>query len=147
MTIVNYQYSGDKALNQIIHNSSFIANFTSDNNYRFLGFNVFWSCVTVLNQTGSHGSLYLNQDKKMQNIIWKIESNCSAVQVDSLYFDTIAGKDLLDIAAQEYSGSPLINQIILGSSFVATFRSDGNSERSAFNVSWSCFVDHYGNYG
>ena len=78
----------------------------------------------------------------MQSLKWKIDSNCSAIQLESSYFDIEEG-DFLKIGDQKYSGSPVIDQIIVGSSFIATFRSDGNVTATGFIVFWSCYLGSF----
>lgn len=142
LTIDTKQYSGfeEYTVNQVIHDSSFVAYFTSDFSNRYTGFTIFWSCIPVINQTGSQGSLELGQYDNMQSLNWKIDSNCSVVQLESLYFKTQKGYDFLQIGDKEYSGSLEIDQMIGDSSFEATFRADGYATATGFSVLWSCYV-------
>ena len=106
------------------------------NNRFCLGFPVF----QFLLFKGSYGVIELGEYDNDQRHDWHVDSDCSSIHLVSTHFDIEGCCDLLTIAGLEFSGSPVINRVIEGSSFVATFTSDGSVTRSGFTILWSCYV-------
>lgn len=103
LKIAQIEYNGDAELNTVIEGSSFLAKFSSDENFVSVDFHIYWSCYySVYNQTGSEGILWIGNYDNEEEIEWIIDSDCSSIHLMSTHFDIEEGYDFLVILPIHY---------------------------------------------
>mgnify|MGYP000472821310 CR=1 FL=1 len=91
-------------------------------------------------QVGRNGVIELHDYENDHDMRWIVDSDCEAVHIQSVFFDTEAGYDQVNIGGQLYSGITEIDKI-LESSFTVLFTYDGSVTRSGFQLIWECNAD------
>ena len=70
--------------------------------------------------------------------MWNVNPPCEEVRVISTHFDTEGNADVVDVKGVKYSGTANINQNVRGTPFDIKFKSDGDTLKTGFTLTWQC---------